>query len=381
MPFSAVDDAINSSEETYNKAVDIVQKNLYPDIDVEQIKTKVGGRKPIIVTNPNDPRLRAFNDSNDLYRSSQEYLPKYLNLAKKLNVETEEPKDELNPLDANNFINLYGNSGTKHFDNTYNKGKYYKSINYDNNAPIGMINPKLGKLAGIGTSSEEYGNSFTEFSPVNKNTGTVDDVHGFPTRRIYQQELASQLLAGVPIYKKPVQPVVYQKPNNEITPKPIITPKPKPKTNFEQRIANPTETIKNADGTESTHKMMSFEADGKFYAAPTIVKQNGKLVELSPKDAIDYAFKNKEFKEFKTDQEARDYANNGYKKGTLLEEHKFEPDIVKMNSDPDYDKTKFYQGYDFMQQTGLKGGYYTIEQIKEALKKKGRTKLYGYKID
>jgi hypothetical protein len=112
--------------------------------------------------------------------------------------------------------------------------------------------------------------------------------------------------------------------NNSVVNTPIIKPQVvqqvKPKlTNFEQRINKPTEVIKNNDGTVSTHKMMSFEADGKYYAAPTIVKQNGKLVELSQKDAQDYAFKNNEFKEFKTDKEAKDYANNGYKKGTPLE--------------------------------------------------------------
>jgi len=94
----------------------------------------------------------------------------------------------------------------------------------------------------------------------------------------------------------------------------------KPKTtNFEDRIKSPIEKIMNPDGTISTHKMMSFEADGKFYAAPTIVKKDGKLVELTPNEAIDFAFKNNEFKVFKTDQEAKDYANNGYKKGTPME--------------------------------------------------------------
>jgi hypothetical protein len=90
-------------------------------------------------------------------------------------------------------------------------------------------------------------------------------------------------------------------------------------TNFEKRIQNPVNKLQNEDGTTSTHKMMSWESDGKYFAAPTIVEVNGKLKELNPEEAIDYAFKNNEFKEFKTDAEAREYADNGYKKGTPLE--------------------------------------------------------------
>jgi hypothetical protein len=41
-----------------------------------------------------------------------------------------------------------------------------------------------------------------------------------------------------------------------------------------------------------------------------------------------------------------------------------------MNSDPNYDKTKFYQGYDFMQQTGLRNGYYSELQVKQAMEDK-----------
>lgn len=92
-------------------------------------------------------------------------------------------------------------------------------------------------------------------------------------------------------------------------------------TNFEKRINNPSLSIKNKDGSESTHKMMSFEADGGYYAAPTIVEINGKLKELPAKEAIDFALKNKEYKKFNTEKEAQNYANNGYKKGTPLDNY------------------------------------------------------------
>lgn len=84
--------------------------------------------------------------------------------------------------------------------------------------------------------------------------------------------------------------------------------------NFEERMYKNKASLKNSDGTSSTHKMMSFEVDGKYYAAPTIVEMAGELVELDENTAIDYALRNKEYKQFATEKEAFDYANNGYKK-------------------------------------------------------------------
>ena len=131
---------------------------------------------------------------------------------------------------------------------------------------------------------------------------------------------------------------------------PVDTVKPK-LTNFEQRIQNPALNIKNKDGSTSTHKMMSFEADGKYYAAPTIVQQGDSLVELPFKQAVDYAFKNKEFKEFKTNQEASDYANNGYKKGTPLET-KQAPKVPNTKG-----VTQNYTGSKALQVQGKPSGY------------------------
>lgn len=101
-------------------------------------------------------------------------------------------------------------------------------------------------------------------------------------------------------------------------------PKPKgygvkKRTNFEQRYTNPLFPIVNSNGTSSTHKMISFEADGKYYAVPTIVNINGKLTELTSDKAIDYALKNNEFVEFNTEKEAQEYAEGGYKVGTPME--------------------------------------------------------------
>jgi hypothetical protein len=89
--------------------------------------------------------------------------------------------------------------------------------------------------------------------------------------------------------------------------------------NFVKRINNPSKFIKNADGSKSTHKMATAEVDGKQIAFPTIVEQNGKLVELPINEAIDFALKNNEFAEFAKAEDAQWYAEGGYKKGTPLE--------------------------------------------------------------
>jgi hypothetical protein len=87
--------------------------------------------------------------------------------------------------------------------------------------------------------------------------------------------------------------------------------------NFVDRLYNKNKypKINNADGTYSTHKMSSANVGGKAIAFPTIVYDNESksLKELDIKQAIDYAIKNKEYIEFKSDAEADFFADNGYK--------------------------------------------------------------------
>lgn len=90
---------------------------------------------------------------------------------------------------------------------------------------------------------------------------------------------------------------------------------------FEQRIANPIDYITNSDGTKSTHKMASAEVNGKQIAYPTIVKVDGKLKELSDKEAQKYALTTGEYKVFANDEQAQEYAEGGYKRGTPLEDY------------------------------------------------------------
>jgi hypothetical protein len=94
--------------------------------------------------------------------------------------------------------------------------------------------------------------------------------------------------------------------------------KPKEHPEFEDRARQvaqgaPVNSIKNADGTHSTHKMVSREVDGHFIAHPTIVSKGDKLVELSVEEATKHALKTGEYKEFGTDVEAKAYAEGAWK--------------------------------------------------------------------
>jgi hypothetical protein len=77
----------------------------------------------------------------------------------------------------------------------------------------------------------------------------------------------------------------------------------------------------NPDGTESTVKMTSFEQDGKFYAMPTLFPKDPNNYNTSPSTwdelsfdkALKVARERGELFQFKTDQEAKDFAKGSWK--------------------------------------------------------------------
>ena len=75
--------------------------------------------------------------------------------------------------------------------------------------------------------------------------------------------------------------------------------------NFVKRIINPEKSINLDGGRIGTHLMASGEIDGRHIVYPTIIeKSDGELYQLGNKEAVDYAIKNKEFIEFKSQEEA-----------------------------------------------------------------------------
>jgi hypothetical protein len=104
--------------------------------------------------------------------------------------------------------------------------------------------------------------------------------------------------------------------------------KPKNTTNFETRaktMHSPNAlSIKNKDGTRSTHKMAYGSTDRGYIAYPTIVeKTKGRLTELPPDKAARYAIDTGEYKAFaprpkgkaseSAQARASKYAGGGYK--------------------------------------------------------------------
>lgn len=88
------------------------------------------------------------------------------------------------------------------------------------------------------------------------------------------------------------------------------------KLNFEKRILNPSTspTLKNPDGSYSTHSMAWGGGDGKFYAYPTVVEApDGSLIRLPDEAAYFHAMDSGEFREFTTPEDADAYASGGYK--------------------------------------------------------------------
>lgn len=130
-----------------------------------------GGRVPIYVNNPNDPRLRAYNDSLNLYNNSERRLREFRRFG-----------------DANNL--LYVNP---------NPSSSYLPFEHPTIAPIDRT-------------------GFVYNFDTNNPNGEVRMVQrdGSLNRNLYQEastlqrRLSGSPSAIIPIYKKPVQPVIYQ---------------------------------------------------------------------------------------------------------------------------------------------------------------------------
>tara|TARA_R110000868_G_scaffold195330_1_gene441023 strand:+ start:1494 stop:1826 length:333 start_codon:yes stop_codon:yes gene_type:complete len=83
--------------------------------------------------------------------------------------------------------------------------------------------------------------------------------------------------------------------------------------NFVKRILTPEEysTLKNKDGSFSTHSMAWSNDEDTSYVYPTVVEdENGKLKRLSDKDAYDYAIEHNEYIQFKNPDDADSFSKD-----------------------------------------------------------------------
>jgi hypothetical protein len=292
-----------------------------------------GGKvQPYITNNPNDPRIQKYQDSLLLYNLSekQRLKGKYNKENIVFNTKNDDVLDERErkwyqdtrkKLKGKFFPNSEVSIMIKGKDDRSNQNSTENDYNNDE-----YFHPDIKPLKGYNWSNEngikrllESNDNFLYKKPVqpvilNQNKSTVNTTKGKVRGKVVPNDVKGSKLIQIRKEIKPENTNFNVNANGEFS-----TPEDYVGTNFEQRIQNPVNKINNEDGTHSTHKMMSFEADGKFYAAPTIIEKDGKLIELNPNDAIEYALKNNEFREFGSEKEAQKYAEGDYKKGTPLE--------------------------------------------------------------
>ena len=81
---------------------------------------------------------------------------------------------------------------------------------------------------------------------------------------------------------------------------------------FVQRILSPEQypELTTEDGYRATHQMADSEADGKFYAYPSIVHSKGALSWLEDNDAFQYAMDSGERISFDSAEDANWFAKN-----------------------------------------------------------------------
>ena len=152
-----------------------------------------GGRAPIYVEDPNDPRLKAYNDSLRLYKQGE--------------------------LDKKQYVEFVKNNG---FD--VNRIKEWSSnglINPDKNKKIGTISN--GILTNHGGGFDRNPNNFNDikyfdYYPVNNNKDVKIYSDTEIGRKLSKRYENYKKPVQPVIYKKPVQPVIYQKPEEVITP-------------------------------------------------------------------------------------------------------------------------------------------------------------------
>ena len=83
--------------------------------------------------------------------------------------------------------------------------------------------------------------------------------------------------------------------------------------NFVRRILDPQKSLVLDEGNIATHKMSYSTLDGgRAMMYPTIVERDGELVELSPKDAVEYARKTGEY--IVLPEKAAEWATQNYKR-------------------------------------------------------------------
>jgi hypothetical protein len=176
-----------------------------------------GGRTPIKVTDPNDPRLRAYNDSNTLYNNTKFVLNKFKE--NKYNLE-EVNKDKesllisenrnkaiINDLDKYKKIEIATTSGLGKIKKEFTpvkKNQFYKKLN-DDNYLLGENSPSI----------------FNTTIPLQQHNKKIKEDAVYKLSNQYRDKVRFNGYST-----QPVQPYVLEKPSNVVAPtvQPVAQP-------------------------------------------------------------------------------------------------------------------------------------------------------------
>jgi hypothetical protein len=178
-------------------------------------RAQKGGRQPITVTNPNDPRLKAYNDSLNLFKA-YEFQKKNANYKPLL----EEYSKSLATTRAPMTPEQLGKIREKNMGKVGATQKLVRAYDYNSfkKNPSQNFDPMKTKLGDNKIYDYYRSLSFNEPVAIGKYS-SPDIVH----KNIRPVGEYFDGIATSPVYKKPVQPIVYNKDGT-----PVVYQKPQP---------------------------------------------------------------------------------------------------------------------------------------------------------
>lgn len=211
----------------YNKYTNDAQMDMGDGKLDDKGRMQKGGRAPIYTDNPNDPRLRAYNDSLALYQgSNQSRINNLLKQGFKYDTDNNKPiNTQLNNKDKQEFQKNMGvnpKKGLQKIIQSGNDGKRDNAMGGDSDlkAQYELMSGKIAPIAQAPLYDAWWRKSQylqktnvgdLGAGAIQKNDKDVrpNPNYGKPLARDKNGEVIRNFF-NVPIYKKPVQPVVYQ---------------------------------------------------------------------------------------------------------------------------------------------------------------------------
>jgi hypothetical protein len=203
-------------------------------------------RKPIVVTNPNDSRLKAYQDSLALHNYSEQQS--------KIEGKTP-PPDYWGP-------NSRSGNHSKITPSLQDRIKNYKSDWEDGERTGHSLAPRYGNLSNYTQKQEELFKTTKKLVDTNKNIEYNNNLSSPDISHKTIKPVDYYTGTGInDVYKKPEQPVIYKEPIQKKpsppksggSPKPVEKPKPvlvKPKIDFPESTPRPIVSPMVKKGTE-----------------------------------------------------------------------------------------------------------------------------------